>query len=127
MYKKQDTLSYLFRNLIGEKPNTGKWRLELFIYRWEFYSLPPTCAVLDASGQVLVNHILNESALTFTTEAGAILYAANLSHKGKLKTAIVTDSFSVLKDIRNPSASKWNAINKLRNIMAICGDKIKIL
>lgn len=39
--------------------------------------------------------ILHESAPTFTAEARAILQAANLARKAKLKTVISTDNLTV--------------------------------
>ncbi|KAL9874752.1 uncharacterized protein ACN427_013144 isoform 1-T3 [Glossina fuscipes fuscipes] len=92
----------------------------------KFSGLPPACAVVDATGQVLLNHIFHESTSTFTTESRAILHAANLAQKNKLKTVIVIDSLSVLQTIRNPSTSRWSTINKLRNIITTTDGKIKM-
>ncbi|KAL9873520.1 uncharacterized protein ACN427_013880 [Glossina fuscipes fuscipes] len=126
MHKKED---YVFRNLIAEKTqvldNTG-WNL-LYTDGSKSPGLPRACAVVDATGRVLLNHIFHESTSTFITEARAILHAANLAHKNKLKTVIVTDSLSVLLATRNPSTSRWSTINKLRNIITTPDGKIKML
>ncbi|KAL9875763.1 uncharacterized protein ACN427_013795 [Glossina fuscipes fuscipes] len=129
MHKKEDTPNYVFRNLIAEKTqvleSTG-WNL-LYTDGSKSFGLPPACAEVDATGRILLNHIFHESASTFTTEAKAILHAANLTHKSKLKTVIVADSLSVLQAIRNPSTSRWSTINKLRNIITTPDGKIKML
>ncbi|KAL9873507.1 uncharacterized protein ACN427_013861 isoform 1-T4 [Glossina fuscipes fuscipes] len=127
--KCQNTPNDVFRNLIAEKTqileSTG-WNL-LYTDGSKSSGLPPSCAVVDATGRVLLNHIFHENTSTFTTEARAILHAADLAHKNKLKTVIVTDSLSVLQAIRSPSTTRWGTINKLRNIITTPEGKIKML
>ena len=124
-FNKNDTPPNLFNQLFLSKRenflNKG-WSL-IFTDGSKQEYISTSYAVVTEDGE----HILLGSFPEFTTQATAILRAAQFSINLKAKTVICTDSLSTLKSILNTSNAKWHIIDKIRDLLITHKNKLKLL
>ena len=115
-YKKADTNTNIFKqSFYSLKDNLLKDNWKIFYTDGSKMDNNVAYAVVDDSGNLVCNKNLPYFSSVFSAEASAILYAIEFSIQSSLKSAIVTDSLSVLKAISNNFSTDWYTINKIRH------------
>lgn len=84
-------------------------------------------AIVDINGKILRMKILPEFTSIFAAEALAIINAIHIALDKQLKTAVCTDSLSVVQAILNPLSRRWETVNRIRDVLIKHSDTLKIL
>ena len=105
-----------------EKLLSNGWNL-IYTDGSKLMSSSTAYAVVNENGETLTIARLIEYTSIFTAEACAILKALETANN---KTAICSDSLSVLEAVLSPNRSKWNLINKIKSTLVKNKDKFKL-